>query len=61
MRGLEISRMFFEEWGLPYIRTQFPQIVDRVAAGLFSGSQSIGADDEVLYWFSVNWTIHLIE
>lgn len=47
MKGQEISRRFFEEWGLPYIREHFPQIEHRVAAGLFHKSQSIGADDEL--------------
>ena len=41
MKGLEISRMFFEEWGLPYMREHFPLIEDKVAAGLFARSQSL--------------------
>lgn len=39
--------MFFEEWGLPFIRVNFPEVADRVAAGIFRTSQSIGADDEL--------------
>lgn len=47
MKGQEVSRRFFEEWGLPYIREHFPQLEHRVAAGLFNTSQAIGADDEL--------------
>ena len=34
MKGPEISRMFFYEWGLPYIRDHYLQIEMRIAAGL---------------------------
>ena len=45
-KGLEISRRFFLEWGLSYLKAQFPHIVDRIAAGRVGGSDIIGADDE---------------
>lgn len=48
MKGLEISRKYFEEYGLPMLREQFPAWADRVAAGLIgSGSECFGFDDEV--------------
>jgi len=47
MNGLEISRAFFDQWGLPYLQQHSPALVDRVAAGLFDGSQIYGADDEL--------------
>ena len=46
MKGLEISRRFFIEWGLPWLRRQWPGLVDRMAAGSVCGSDTIGADDE---------------
>ena len=33
MKGLGVSRRFFEEWGLPWLRAERPDLVDRVAAG----------------------------
>jgi len=47
MKGLEISRRFFFEWALPFIESEFPYLVGRVAAGLTGGSESIGADDRL--------------
>ncbi|MBO4838530.1 MAG: DUF4037 domain-containing protein [Lachnospiraceae bacterium] len=47
MNGLEISRKYFEEFGLPMLHGQFPDWLDRVAAGLIgSGSECFGYDDE---------------
>jgi hypothetical protein len=45
VQGLEISRRFFLEWGQPYLRQRFPALAERAAAGLFRGSQVLGADD----------------
>jgi len=47
LNGVEIARRFFAEWGLPFLHAQFPDLVGRVAAGLFRGSQVLGADDEL--------------
>lgn len=47
MKGMEIARRYFFEWGLPYLRAHHADLVDRVAAGLIGGSDSIGADDEI--------------
>lgn len=46
MKGLDISRRFFAEWGLPWLRREWPDLVDRLAAGRVGGSDVIGADDE---------------
>jgi hypothetical protein len=42
---LEMARSYFTEWGLPFIKQHFPSISERVAAGIWRGSQSLGADD----------------
>ncbi len=47
MKGLEISREFFFEWGLPWLRREWPDLVDRAAAGRINGSDVIGADDRL--------------
>jgi hypothetical protein len=58
-RGLELSRAFFYEWGLPEIDRQFPGLRDHVAAGLFEGSQALGADDEFSQDHAWGPTVHL--
>ena len=48
MNGLELSRGFYEEFGKPMLEAQFPQLLPKLAAGLFgSGSECFGYDDEV--------------
>ena len=48
MNGLEISRAYFEECGMPMLQAQFPELMPHLAAGLFgSGSECFGFDDEV--------------
>ena len=48
MRGMEISRAYFEEFGHPMLKEQFPEVLPYLAAGLFgSGSECFGFDDEV--------------
>ncbi len=46
MKGLEISRRFFVEWGLPWLQKEWPDLVGKLAAGRVAGSDIIGADDE---------------
>ena len=48
MRGLEISKAYWERYGLPMMREQFPALLPLTAAGLCgSGSECFGFDDEV--------------
>lgn len=48
MKGLEISRAYFEQYGLPMLREQFPGLLPSLAAGLVgSGSECFGYDDEI--------------
>ncbi len=48
MNGLELSRAFFEEYGRPMLKAQFPDLMPYLAAGLFgSGSECFGYDDDV--------------
>jgi len=48
MNGLEISRAYFETYGLPMLHERFPDLVPHVSAGLFgSGSECFGFDDDV--------------
>ena len=46
MRGLELSRAFFETHGRPMLEEQFPELLPLLAVGLFgSGSECFGYDD----------------
>ena len=48
MQGLELSRAYFEAYGAPMLRSQFPEWADRLAVGLVgSGSECFGYDDEI--------------
>lgn len=48
MRGLEIARAYYREYGEPMLREQFPGLLPHVAAGLFgSGSECFGYDDKI--------------
>ena len=47
MKGLALSRQYFEACGLPMLRESFPEWEDKIAAGLIgSGSECFGYDDE---------------
>ena len=47
MKGLELSRAFYEQYGASMLREQFPEVEGLVAAGLVgSGSEALGFDDE---------------
>jgi hypothetical protein len=46
VQGLEVARRFYLEWGQPFLRQRFPALADRMAAGVFRGSQVLDADDE---------------
>ena len=48
MNGMELARGYFEEYGLPMLRKEFPELLPHLAAGLFgSGSECFGFDDGV--------------
>ena len=48
MNGLELSRAFYEEYGAPMLREQFPAAERLIAVGLVgSGSECLGFDDEI--------------
>ena len=48
MNGLDISQAYFNEYGMPMLEEQFPELLPYVAAGLFgSGSECFGFDDEL--------------
>lgn len=47
-KGIAIAEAFFTEFGLPAIHQHFPELVDRISAGLLGeGSEMLGADDEL--------------
>lgn len=48
MNGLEVSRAYFDAYGMPMLQERFPQLLAHLACGLFgSGSECFGYDDEV--------------
>ncbi len=48
MKGIELSRAFFEEHGKPMLENEFRELLPFLAAGLFgSGSECFGFDDEL--------------
>ena len=48
MKGLDIARAYFDEYGMPMLREKFPDPLPHIAAGVFgSGSECFGYDDEL--------------
>lgn len=47
VKGLEIAKDFFLNWGLPFLKKEFPELPSRISAGRFLGSDVIGADDKI--------------
>ena len=48
MKGLELSRKYYEAYGAGMIHKQFPEYEEIIAVGLTgSGSECYGFDDEV--------------
>lgn len=48
MKGIELSKKFFEEYGKLMIHNSFSEIEDKIAVGLFgSGSECFGYDDDI--------------
>ena len=47
-KGLELARAYYEQYGRPMLEKEFPDVLDRIAAGLCGhGSECFGYDDEV--------------
>ena len=46
MRGLTIARDFFVSWGYPFLKSNFPDLAGKIAAGRILGSDVLGGDDE---------------
>ncbi|MGN1042278.1 MAG: DUF4037 domain-containing protein [Christensenellales bacterium] len=48
LKGLELSRAYYEEYGKPMIENGFAEYKDRIAVGLVGhGSECFGFDDEI--------------
>lgn len=48
MKGLELSRLYFEQIGAPILFEKFPKLAPRIAAGMSGqGSDCLGFDDEL--------------
>ena len=48
MKGIEVSRAYYERHGLPMLREQFPELLPLIAVGLTgSGSECFGFDDDI--------------
>ena len=48
MKGLELSREYYEKFGKPMLTENFPELLDKIAVGLCgSGSECFGFDDEL--------------
>ena len=47
MRGLELARVYYEQFGKPMLESGFPELLPHIAAGLCgSGSECFGFDDD---------------
>ena len=48
MKGLEISKTYYKEFGEPMLKEKFPELLPYIAVGVFgSGSECFGFDDDV--------------
>lgn len=48
MKGLELSKAYYEEYGRPMLEGQFPELMKFIAVGLVgSGSERYGFDDDI--------------
>ncbi len=48
MKGLEIARAFFFEWGQPFLEKEFPELARRLAAGRLMGSDVLPLLEELI-------------
>ena len=48
MKGLELARKYYEEYGRKMIDSQFADVADRICVGLVGeGSECLGYDDDI--------------
>lgn len=48
MQGIELSRSYFETYGMPMLEREFPALLPHIAAGVCGeGSENFGFDDEI--------------
>lgn len=48
MKGIDLSKDFYSEYGLPSVKEHFPNLVERIAFGLIGeGSECFGFDDKL--------------
>lgn len=48
MKGLELCKRYYEEFGLPMLKEKFPEYLDQMAIGLVGhGSECFGFDDDI--------------
>lgn len=48
MKGIELARGYYEEYGLPMLKKEFPALLPLLAVGLTGkGSENFGFDDEI--------------
>ena len=55
IKGLELSKKYFEEIYLPVIKSEFPEVFEKMAAGLAGeGSECFGFHDEISQCFMID-------
>ncbi len=48
MKGLELSKAYYEQYGKPMLEKEIPDYIDKIAVGLVGhGSECFGFDDEI--------------
>lgn len=48
MNGIELSRSYYEQFGLPMLEEKFPELLEKIAVGICGpGSECFGFDDEI--------------
>ncbi|HKL73390.1 MAG TPA: DUF4037 domain-containing protein [Clostridia bacterium] len=48
MKGIELAKAYYQEYGKPMLEKEFPQYINRMAIGLVGqGSECYGFDDEI--------------
>ena len=54
MKGMELAKAYFEEYGIPMIETSFSQYQGQIAAGLVGeGSECLGIFSGSRFWTGV--------